>query len=111
MKVYNVLNIWQVYKMIINDIFLIEANIEPKGLELLDKWIHEMGEDLEDSNPEINHNAFLKRLRKDIINDNRIFGPQMQLTALIPYKPKETDPDYIKNASPIRHVYTVNKKA
>ena len=45
--------------MIINDIFLIEANIEPKGLELLDKWIHEMGEDLEDSNPEINHNAFL----------------------------------------------------
>ena len=41
---------------------LLEANVEPKGLDLLDKWIHEMGDDLEDSNPSINHGAFLTRL-------------------------------------------------
>ena len=40
---------------------LLEANVEPKGLDLLDKFIHEMGEDLEETNPGINHNAFLKR--------------------------------------------------
>ena len=65
---------------------LLEANVEPKGLDFLDKFIHEMGEDLEDSNPGINHTAFLTRLRKDIINNNRIFGAQTQLTALEPYK-------------------------
>jgi hypothetical protein len=109
MKVYNVLNIWQEYKMLINDIFLIEANVEPEGLRLLDQWIHEQGEDLEDSNPSINHTAFLKRLKKDIINNNRIFGAQTQLTALVPYKSKKTDPDFIKNAT--EPVYTVNVKA
>ena len=82
--------------MLVEDIIL-EANVEPKSLDLLDKWIHEMGEDLEDSNPGINHTAFLKRLRKDIINNT---------DNLVPYKPKETDPDFIKNAS---DVYTVNK--
>ena len=82
--------------MLVEDIIL-EANVEPKSLDLLDKWIHEMGEDLEDSNPGINHTAFLKRLRKDIINNT---------DNLVPYKPKKTDPDFIKNAS---DVYTVNK--
>ena len=72
---------------------LLEANVEPKGLDLLDKWIHEMGDDLEDSNPSINHGAFLTRLRKDIINNNRIFGANVTITALQPYKPKKTDPD------------------
>ena len=48
---------------------LLEANVEPKGLDLLDKFIHEMGEDLEDSNPDIDHTAFLKRLKKDIVNN------------------------------------------
>ena len=84
---------------------LLEANVEPKGLDLLDKWIHEMGEDLEDSNPSINHTAFLKRLRKDIINNKPIMYPEVS-TPLKPYKPKKTDPDFIKNAS---DVYTVNK--
>ena len=88
---------------------LLEANVEPKGLDLLDKWIHEMGDDLEDSNPSINHGAFLTRLRKDIINNNRIFGANVTITALQPYKPKKTDPDYIKNAT--EEVYTVNPKA
>mgnify|MGYP000038230473 FL=1 len=46
---------------------LLEANVEPKSLELLDQWIHEMGEDIEDSNPSINHTAFLKRMKKDLI--------------------------------------------
>jgi Fe-Mn family superoxide dismutase len=88
---------------------LLEANVEPKSLDLLDKWIHEMGDDLEDSNPSINHGAFLTRLRKDIINNNRIFGANVTITALQPYKPKKTDPDYIKNAT--EEVYTVNPKA
>ena len=90
--------------MLVEDIIL-EANVEPKSLDLLDKWIHEMGEDLEDSNPGINHTAFLKRLRKDIINNKPIMYPEVS-TPLKPYKPKETDPDFIKNAS---DVYTVNK--
>ena len=88
---------------------LLEANVEPKGLDLLDKFIHEMTDDLEETNPGFNHTAFFKRLRKDIINNNRIFGANNVLTALMPYKPKETDPDYIKNATD--EVYTVNKKA
>ena len=49
---------------------LLEANVEPKGLDYIEKFIHEIGEDLEDSNPSINHGAFLTRLRKDIINNN-----------------------------------------
>jgi hypothetical protein len=92
--------------MLIEDIILIEANVEPKGLDLLDKFIHEMGDDLEDTNPGTNHTAFLKRLKKDIVNNNRISG---ELTALVPYKPKKTDPDFIKNAT--EEVYTVNPKA
>ena len=95
--------------MLLKEILLLEANVEPEGLRLLDQWIHEQGEDLEDSNPSINHTAFLKRLKKDIINNNRIFGAQTQLTALVPYKPKKTDPDFIKNAT--EPVYTVNVKA
>jgi hypothetical protein len=90
--------------MLVEDIIL-EANVEPKSLDLLDKWIHEIGEDLEDSNPGINHTAFLKRLRKDIINNKPIMYPEVS-TPLKPYKPKKTDPDFIKNAS---DVYTVNK--
>ncbi len=93
--------------MLVEDIVQ-EANVEPKSLETLDKWINEMGEDLEYTNPDVDHTAFLKRLKKDIVNNNRIFGAQTQLTALEPYKPKKTDPDFIKNAS---DVYTVNKKA
>ena len=87
---------------------LLEANVEPKGLDLLDKFIHEMTDDLEETNPGINHTAFFKRLRKDIINNNRIFGADMALTGLLPYKPLKTDPDYIKNAT--EQVYTVNPK-
>ena len=37
---------------------------------VLDRWIHEMGEDIEDFNPYINHTAFLKRLKKDILKLN-----------------------------------------
>ena len=47
---------------------LLEANVEPKGLDLLDKFIHEMTDDLEETNPGINHTAFFKRLRKDIMS-------------------------------------------
>ena len=75
---------------------LLEANIEPKSLELLDQWIHEMGEDLEYSNSGINHIAFLKRMRKDIINNKPIMYPEVS-TPLTPYKPKKTDPDYPRN--------------
>ena len=91
--------------MILKEILLVEANVEPEGLRLLDQWIHEMGEDLENSNPGINHTAFLKRLRKDIINNKTIGYPEVS-TPLTPYKPKKTDPDFIKNAA---DVYTVNK--
>jgi len=79
---------------------LLEANIEPKSLELLDQWIHEMGEDIEDSNPSINHTAFLKRMKKDIINNQAWASPGLiDNKVLLPYKPKKTDPDYIKNAT------------
>ena len=88
---------------------LLEANVEPKGLDYIEKFIHEIGEELEASNPGINHGAFLTRLRKDIINNNRIIGANVTITALVPYKPKKTDPDFIKNAT--EEVYTVNHKA
>ena len=88
---------------------LLEANVEPKGLDFLDKFIHEMGEDLEDSNPGINHTAFLTRLRKDIINNNRIFGANADKTILITYTPTKRDPDYIRNATD--QVYTIEQKA
>ena len=79
--------------MLLEEILLVEANIEPKSLELLDEWIREAAEDLGETNPGINHTAFLKRMRKDIINANYLEY------VLTPYKPKKTDPDYIKNAT------------
>tara|TARA_B100000809_G_scaffold159087_1_gene156456 strand:- start:156 stop:1193 length:1038 start_codon:yes stop_codon:yes gene_type:complete len=92
--------------MLVNDIFLIEANVEPKALAWIDKYVKDLKPFLQDENPSINHDAFLKRLKKDIINNKPTMYPRVD-TPLIPYKPKKTDPDYIKNATD--PVYTIDK--
>ena len=80
--------------MLVNDIFLIEANVEPKALDLIDKFIHEIGEELEHSNPTINHNAFLKRLKKDIINNNRIMKTEKDIINTLIHKDEVVDCKY-----------------
>ena len=51
---------------------LIEANVEPQGLARLDKFIRDLSVDLSNLDMDIDHNAFLKRMRKDIINGNYV---------------------------------------
>ena len=81
---------------------LIEANVEPQGLARLDKFIRDLSVDLSKLDMDINHNAFLKRMRKDIINGNYVEY------ALTTYTPTEKDPDYIQNATD--QVYTIEEK-
>ena len=81
---------------------LIEANVEPQGLARLDKFIRDLSVDLSNLDMDINHNAFLKRMRKDIINGNYVEY------ALTTYTPTEKDPDYIQNATD--QVYTIEEK-
>ena len=92
--------------MIISDI-LIEANVEPKALAWIDKYIKDTNEFLQQENGGINHAGFLKRLRKDIINNEPIMYPEVS-TPLKLYEPKETDPDFIKNATD--PVYTIDQQ-
>ena len=82
--------------MIINDIFLIEANVEPEGLASLEATLSQLGKDIKNSNPKINHSAFLKRLRKDIINNDDKYSPT---SILEPYEPLDHDVSYIKHAT------------
>ena len=79
---------------------------------VLQKWIQEMDDDLSDSNPGINHRPFLERLGRDIINNNRVFGANMAMTPLVPYKvnPHGKDPDWVKQKPP-GTIFTVSEKA
>lgn len=92
--------------MLVEDI-MFEANVEPKALAWIDKYIKDTNAFLQQENGGINHNAFLKRLRKDIINNEPIMYPEVS-TPLKLYEPKETDPDFIKNATD--PVYTIDQQ-
>jgi hypothetical protein len=94
--------------MLVEDI-IFEANVEPEALAWIDNYVKELKPFLQDENPDINHDAFLKRLRLDIINNKEILphGYLQGVSALQPYEPKETDPDYIKNATD--PIYTIRK--
>jgi hypothetical protein len=87
--------------MLVEDIIL-EANVEPQGLARLDNFMRDLSVDLSNLDMDINHNAFLKRMRRDIINGNYVEY------ALTTYTPTEKDPDYIQNATD--QVYTIEEK-
>jgi hypothetical protein len=91
--------------MLVEDI-IFEANVEPEALAWIDKYIKERKTFLQQENGGIKHDAFLKRLRKDIINNEPIMYPEVS-TPLKLYEPKKTDPDFIKNATD--PVYTIDK--
>jgi hypothetical protein len=102
--------------MILKEILLVEANVEPEGLEYIDDWIDEIKGLIQDDNIGINHDPFMKKLRKDIINDamgrsNLLPDDDMLQIYKTPGDPaapgKDTDPDWVKNATDI--VWTVNK--
>ena len=104
--------------MLLKEILLLEANVEPEGLKYIDDWIKRIKGSLEKGNPEFNHDSFIKRLRKDIINDamgksDLLPDDDMLQIYKIPDDPaapgKETDPDWVKNATDI--VWTVDKKS
>ena len=104
--------------MLLKEILLVEANVEPEGLKYIDDWIKRIKGSLEKGNPEFNHDSFIKRLRKDIINDamgksDLLPDDDMLQIYKIPDDPaapgKETDPDWVKNATDI--VWTVDKKS
>ena len=79
---------------------------------VLQKWILEMNDDISGQNPKIDHTAFLERLGRDIINNNRIFGANTAMTALEPYTPNPhgKDPDWVKQKPP-GTIFTVSEKA
>ena len=99
--------------MLLKEILLVEANVEPEGLEFIDDWIEEIKGLIQDDNIGINHDPFMKKLRKDIINDamgnsNLLPNDAMLTVYKEPGGPgKDTDPDWVKNATDI--VWTVNK--
>ena len=104
--------------MILKEILLVEANVEPEGLEYIDDWIGEIKGLIQDDNIGINHDPFMKKLRKDIINDamgrsNLLPDDDMLQIYKTPGDPaapgKDTDPDWVKNATDI--VWTVNKES
>jgi hypothetical protein len=104
--------------MILKEILLVEANVEPEGLEYIDDWIGEIKDSIEKGNPGFNHDPFMKRLRKDIINDamggsNLLPDDAMLQIYKTPGDPaapgKDTDPDWVKNATDI--VWTVDEKS
>jgi hypothetical protein len=104
--------------MILKEILLVEANVEPEGLQYIDDWIGEIKDSIEKGNPGFNHDPFMKRLRKDIINDamgrsNLLPDDAMLQIYKTPGDPaapgKETDPDWVKNATEI--VWTVDQKS
>lgn len=81
--------------MIINDI-LIEANVIPKAIEELEGHLKILGKEMKQYNPKINHDAFLKRLRKDILSNDDKYS---NFSFLTPYTPNDADPSYIRNAT------------
>ena len=104
--------------MLLKEILLVEANVEPEGLEFIDDWIEEIKGLIQDDNIGINHDPFMKKLRKDIINDsmgrsNLLPDDDMLQIYKTPGDPaapgKDTDPDWVKNATDI--VWTVNKES
>ena len=97
---------------------LLEANVEPEGLQYIDDWIGEIKDSIEKGNPGFNHAPFMKRLRKDIINDamggsDLLPDDNMLKIYKTPGDPaapgKETDPDWVKNATDI--VWTVDEES
>ena len=94
--------------MLVEDV-IFEANVEPKALAWIDDWLSEYKSHLHDDNPTIKHDAFIKRLKKDIINNKELLphGYLQGVSPLKPYEPKKTDPDYIKNATD--PIYTIRE--
>jgi len=88
--------------MIINDI-LIEANVIPKAIEELEGHLKILGKEIKQYNPKINHDAFLKRLRKDILSNDDKYS---NFSFLTPYTPNDADPSYIRNAN--EPVFTIS---
>ena len=91
--------------MIINDI-LIEANVIPKAIEELEGHLKILGKEIKQYNPKINHDAFLKRLRKDILSNDDKYS---NFSFLTPYTPNDADPSYIRNATAAgEEVFTIS---
>ena len=91
--------------MIINDI-LIEANVIPKAIEELEGHLKILGKEIKQYNPKINHDAFLKRFRKDILSNDDKYS---NFSFLTPYTPNDADPSYIRNATAAgEEVFTIS---
>jgi len=89
--------------MLVEEI-LEEANVEPLGQKRLDQFIDNLYYEFRRIMQHMDPEAFLKRLRKDIINQN--LGLDFDYMAL--YEPKDSDPSYLKTGE----VYTIyNRKA
>ena len=88
--------------MLLKEILLLELNIEPNGLKRLDQWIEDLEIDFSHIMPNVNHDKFLNRLKKDIVNDQLGMGIS---DIVAKYKPTDDDPPFIKNAS--ADVYTI----
>jgi hypothetical protein len=86
--------------MLVEEI-LQEANVEPLGLKRLDQFLDDLYKDLDEMMQHLMHEGFLKRLRKDIINQNIGMGMDPNYMAL--YAPKDSDPSYLKKGD----VYTI----
>ena len=84
--------------MLVEEI-LQEANVEPQALKRLDQFLDDLYKDLDEMMQHWDHEGFLKRLRKDIINQN--IGMGIDPMAL--YEPKDSDPSYLKKGD----VYTI----
>ena len=92
--------------MLLKEILLLELNIEPNGLKRLDQWIEDLEIDFSHLMPKVNHDKFLNRLKKDIVNDQLGMGIS---DIVAKYKPTEDDPTFIKNASGDVHTIYRNK--
>lgn len=92
--------------MLLKEILLLELNIEPNGLKRLDQWIEDLELDFSHLMPKVNHDKFLNRLKKDIVNDQLGMGIS---DIVAKYKPTDDDPPFIKNASGDVHTIYRNK--
>ena len=85
---------------------IFEANVIPKAIEELEGHLKILGKEIKQYNPKINHDAFLKRLRKDILSNDDKYSNFFFLT---PYTPNDADPSYIRNATAAgEEVFTIS---